>query len=241
MKDKSFPGLRAEGITFLRNLAKNNDREWFQPRKADFEEKVKRPMVELVAAIHKEMLRFAPAYVNNEPAKCVYRIYRDTRFSKDKTPYKTHIAAYMHRTGLPKDGPAGYYFSLSPKEVGVGGGIYMPPADILSASRQHIAEHHEEFRKTFGKPKIRRLLGDLHGDVMTRTPKGYDADHPAADLLRRKQWFLYAELDAKLAVSPTLLKEIVSRFEAITPLIEFLNRPLIAQTRKREREERFFE
>ena len=88
--------------------------------------------------------------------------------------------------------------------------------------------------------KVRKLLGDLYGEGMTRVPKGFDAGHPAADLLKRKHWFLYAELDPKLAVSPGLVKEIVSRFEAIAPLIEFLNRPLLAQQKKKAREERFF-
>lgn len=240
MKDSKFTGFPAEGLTFLRALAKNNDREWFTPRKAIFEETVKRPMIDLVAAIHREMLRFAPEYVG-EPAKCVYRIYRDTRFSKDKTPYKTHIAAYLRRNGLSKDGTAGYYFAISPKELAIGGGLYMAPPEVLLATRHHIAAHHEEFQSMIDTRKIRKLLGDLHGDALTRVPKGFDAEHPAADLLKRKHWFLYAELDPKLAVSPGLVKEIVSRFEAMTPLVEFLNRPLLAQQKKKQREERFFE
>jgi len=239
MKQSQFAGFPAEGIAFLRALAKNNDREWFTPRKAIFEENVKRPMIDLVAAIHREMLRFAPEYVG-EPAKCVYRIYRDTRFSKDKTPYKTQIAAYLRRNGLPKDGTAGYYFAISPKELAIGGGLYMPPPDALLAARHHIAAHHGEFRSTFDTRKVRKLLGDLYGEAMTRVPKGFDAGHPAADLLKRKHWFLYAELDPKLAVSPGLVKEIVRRFEAMAPLVEFLNRPLLAQEKKKAREERFF-
>ena len=97
----TFPGFPPEGIAFLRNLKKHNDREWFTPRKAVFEETVKKPMIELVGAIHREMLRFAPDYVG-EPAKCVYRIYRDTRFSKDKTPYKTYASALFLRNGFDK-------------------------------------------------------------------------------------------------------------------------------------------
>src|SRR5580658_7327560 len=96
-----FQGFPAEGIAFLRSLKKNNDREWFTPRKETFEEKVKKPMIELVGAIHEEMARFASDYVG-EPAKCVYRIYRDTRFSKDKTPYKTFASALLLRKGFDK-------------------------------------------------------------------------------------------------------------------------------------------
>ncbi len=97
----SFQGFPKEGIAFLRALKKNNDREWFTPRKSTFEATVRQPMIELVGAIHSEMLRFAPQYVG-EPAKCVYRIYRDTRFSKDKTPYKTYASALFLRNGFDK-------------------------------------------------------------------------------------------------------------------------------------------
>src|SRR5579863_765980 len=110
----TFPGFPKEGITFLRALKKNNDRDWFTPRKAEFEAAVKQPMIELVSAIHREMMRFAPQYVG-EPAKCVYRIYRDTRFSKDKTPYKTFASALLLRNGFDRHaGSAGVYFSVSP-------------------------------------------------------------------------------------------------------------------------------
>jgi uncharacterized protein (TIGR02453 family) len=239
MKPSQFAGFPSEGVAFLRALKKNNDREWFTPRKAIFDEKVKLPMIELVAAVHREMMRFAPEYVG-EPAKCIYRIYRDTRFSKDKTPYKTHIAAYLHRKGLSKDGGAGYYFAISPKELAVGGGLYMPSPEILRVIRRHISENHEDFRSTFAGPKVGRLLGEMHGDALTRVPKGLDADHPAADLLKRKHWFFYAELDPKLALGPGVLKEVVTRFAAIAPMVEFLNQPLLAQEKKRERADRFF-
>ncbi|MDQ2901160.1 MAG: DUF2461 domain-containing protein, partial [Acidobacteriota bacterium] len=104
-----FAGFPPEGIEFLRDLKANNDREWFQPRKAQFEEKVRGPMLELVSEIHAGMMKFAPEYVG-DPVKGVYRIYRDTRFSKNKTPYKTHIAALFWRRGLGKDDGAGMFF-----------------------------------------------------------------------------------------------------------------------------------
>jgi uncharacterized protein (TIGR02453 family) len=240
MNRNQFPGFPKEGIAFLRSLAKNNDREWFQPRKAIYEEKVRQPMIELTAAIHREMMRFAPAFVG-DPAKSVFRVYRDTRFSKDKTPYKTHVAASLKHAGSKGVGAlAGYYFSISPKEIGIGGGLYMPPPEVLLAARHYIADHHKEFRATYSGAKVKRLLGELQGDTLTRVPKGFDAGHPAADLLKKKYWMLYVELDPELASSPKLLKEITARFEAIAPLVDFLNRPLIAQGKKREREERFF-
>jgi uncharacterized protein (TIGR02453 family) len=223
MKTK-FPGFAPEAIAFLRELKENNDREWFTPRKHIYEEQVRLPMIELVRAIHGEMLRFAPQYVG-EPAKCVFRIYRDTRFSKNKIPYKTNVAASFRRAG--KHEGAGYYFSVSPDEIEVGGGIYMPAPETLLTMRRHIAENHEEFRKTFDTAKLRKLMGELYGESAARAPKGFDPEHPAIDLIKRKQFCLFTSLDAKLATTPKITTEVVKRFEAILPFLEFLNAPLL--------------
>jgi uncharacterized protein (TIGR02453 family) len=234
-----FPGFPAEGMAFLRNLKKNNDREWFLPRKPIFEEKVRQPMIELVTAIHGGMLRFAPDYVG-EPAKCVYRIYRDTRFSKDKTPYKTFASALMMRHGFVKnEGSAGIYFAVSPEDIEVAGGIYLPDRDVLLAVRQHVADNHTQFRATFANAKVRKLFGELWGESVTRIPKGFDANHAAADLIRRKHYALSASLDPKLATTPKLFTEILARIEAMMPFIEFLNQPLLRRKTKQRREEKF--
>jgi uncharacterized protein (TIGR02453 family) len=238
-RQSKFAGFPAEGIAFLRALKKNNDREWFTPRKSTFEDKVRRPMIELVSAIHGEMLRFAPDYVG-EPAKCVYRIYRDTRFSKDKTPYKTYASALLLRKNFDRyAGSAAYYFAVSPENIEVAGGIYSPDRDVLLAVREHVAENHKEFRATYARPKVKKLFGELSGDSLTRVPKGFDAEHPAADLIKRKQFLLDVSIDAKLAATPELFAEIVTRLEAMTPFIEFLNRPLLGRQAKLKREEKF--
>lgn len=235
----SFPGFPKEGIAFLRALKKNNDREWFTPRKSAFEETVRKPMIELVAALHKEMLRFAPEYVG-DPAKCVYRIYRDTRFSKDKTPYKTFASALFLRQGFDKySGSAGYYFSVSPEQIEIAGGVYTPDRDVLLELRQHIAANHQECRKLIGGPRVKKLLGELWGEQVSRIPKGFDPEHPAADLIRRKSFLFDTMLDAKIATTPDLFKEIVVRLEAMTPFVNFLNRPLLARRAKQKREEKF--
>src|ERR1017187_10944542 len=117
----AFPGFPREAIQFFRGLARNNNRDWFLPRKTIFEERVKQPMRELVAELNAAMMGFAPEYVT-DPDKAIYRIYRDTRFSPDKTPYKDHIAALLSRRA--DRAGAGYYFSVSHKEVGIGGGLY---------------------------------------------------------------------------------------------------------------------
>jgi uncharacterized protein (TIGR02453 family) len=226
-----FPGFPPEAMQFFRGLARNNRREWFQPRKPVFEEKVKRPMWEMVEALNASMRKFAPDYVT-DPAKAIYRFYRDTRFSKDKTPYKDHIAASFPRRGLPGQGGAGYYFAVSHKDVGIGGGVYMPLPETLRAIRHHIAEHHEEFRKIIKARNLGTLFGGMQGEQLSRVPKGFAKEHPAEDLLRYKQFLLYVELPPELATSPKLFGEVNKRFVAMTPFMDFLNAPLMKTAKK---------
>jgi uncharacterized protein (TIGR02453 family) len=215
-----------EAITFLKSLEKNNKREWFQPRKEIFDTKLKAPMMEFVELINAELLKFAPEHIT-EPKKSVYRIYRDTRFSKDKTPYKTHLAAIFPRRGLGKDAAAGYYFQVSSKSIGVACGAYAPGPEQLLKIRHFIAGNDKLFRST--AVKLKKLMGPLKGATLTRIPKGFDAAHPAADLIKMKQWFWWVELDLKLATSPKLKSEIAKRFRAMAPMIELLNKPLLAK------------
>ncbi len=219
------PTFPVAGMAFLRALKKNNDREWFTPRKEEFEEKVRQPMIALVEAVHKEMLKFAPAYVG-EPAKTVFRIYRDTRFSKNKTPYKTHIGSYMWRNDLDKNTGGGFYFAVSPEETMIAAGLYHPMPDQLRLVRQHVAEHHVEFRRTFSGKKVRELFGELQGNPLSRPPKGFAAEHPAIDLIQCRRFVLNPALPPTMATSPDFVNEVVTRLKAATPFLEFLNRPL---------------
>lgn len=226
-----FPGFPREGMEFLRGLARHNHRDWFLPRKPVFEDQVKRPMRDLVERLNAALMQFAPAYVTDAD-KAIYRIYRDTRFSKDKTPYKDHIAASFPRHGTANHGDAGFYVAVSHKEVAVGGGVYMPEPPTLLAIRNHIAEHHAELRKILQAPAVRRLLGELQGEQLSRVPKGFCAEDPAADLLRRKRFILYVELPPDLATSPALYGEVVKRFRAMAPFLDFLTAPLATPKRK---------
>ncbi len=225
-----FAGFPPEALRFFRSLERNNRREWFQARKQIFEEKVRAPMIELVEAVNQELLTFAPEHVT-EPREAIYRIYRDTRFSSDKTPYKTHIAANFPRRGFPKHTAAGYYFGISPKEVEIAAGIYMPGPDELRLVRAFLAEHHAEIRRIIHEPNLRVLMGELQGEQLARAPQGYPAGHPAEDLLRYKQWYFYVTLEPELATTPELLPEIVRRFRLMKPFVETMNRPLVEQRR----------
>jgi len=220
-----FPGFPSEAIQFFRGIERHNHRDWFLPRKSIFEEQIKRPMRELVEAVNASIKTFAPDYIT-DPEKAVYRFYRDTRFSKDKKPYKDHIAASFPRRGMARHQGAGYYFAVSHKEVAVGGGLYMPPPETLLAIRAHLADHHAEFRRLAGSRNLRRLFGTVQGEQLSRVPKGFACDHPAADLLRFKQFVWYVELEPEIATTPAVHREIVTRFRALAPLLEFLNAPL---------------
>lgn len=224
----AFPGFPAEALAFYRGLARNNTREWFQPRKAVYDEKVKAPMIELVTALNQAMMSFAPDYVT-DAGKAIYRIYRDTRFSPDKTPYKTQIAASFARRGAEKHGAAGYYFALSHKGVDVGGGIYMPPPETLLAVRMYLAENHGDYRRLTAAAAIKRLFGAVQGEQLSRVPKGFSADHPAADLLRFKQFLLFATLGPEIITTPKLFAELEKRFRAMSPFLDFLNAPLVSK------------
>jgi len=227
----NFPGFPPQAISFLRGLKRNNRREWFQARKHVYDGSVKQPMVALISALFENMMDFAPDYVG-EPERTIYRIYRDTRFSSDKTPYKTHIAASFARRGLEKHSSAGFYFSVSATEVEVGAGVYMPgPAELL-AIRGHLARKHRKFRGLTDAPALRRLMGAVQGEQLTRTPRGFAADHPAQGLLRLKQFLLYRVLDGSLAATPRLAPELLKRFRAMTPFVNFLNEPLLAAKRR---------
>jgi uncharacterized protein (TIGR02453 family) len=218
-----FPGFPPEALTFLRGLKRNNRREWFQPRKEIFETRLKAPMIELVEAVNSELLGFAPDHIN-DPKKAVYRIYRDTRFSADKTPYKTHIAAIFPHRALQKHSSAGFYFHVNEKSIGIAAGAYMPGPDELRAVRTWLADNHAEFRKAARQPE--KLFGKLEGEAVARMPKGFAAGHPAEDLIKMKQWLYWVELDAKLATTPKLLGELIKRFRAAAPVIAMLNAPL---------------
>jgi uncharacterized protein (TIGR02453 family) len=219
----TFPGFSPEALAFLRALKRNNRRDWFQPRKEKYEALIKLPMLELVNALNHEFVRFAPDYVT-APEKAIYRIYRDTRFSPDKTPYKTHIAAiFPRRTALKREG-AVFYLHFTEKELLAFGGVYSPDRDELMAYRRLLADRHEEFEDILGDKKLRSAVGGLQGEKLSRTPKGFPTGHPAESLLRHRQWYLEAILDIRLLTTPRLAPELARRFQAMTPFVSFLNR-----------------
>jgi len=226
--------LRSEGLAFLRNLKRHNDRAWFTPRKAIFEAELKEPMLAIIRKVSEAMESFAPAYVR--PAeKCLFRIYRDTRFSGDKTPYKTHVAAWWMLEGLKKTSGAGFYFHVDDKEVIIAAGAWMPEKDQLAAIRHWLLEHHAEFRKVLRTAAIRKTFGEFEGNALTRPPKGFPKEHPAMDLIRCRQWGLSTSLPAKAALKADFAAVLARHFRLAAPVVEALNTPITATLTPRKK------
>lgn len=226
-----FPGFSKKMPSFFRALEKNNTREWFTPRKELFESEVRGPMIELVSRVNDDLKQFAIDYTIAVPAKAIYRIYRDTRFSKDKTPYKTHIGATFHRQGLSRNTCAGFYFGVSHKSVEIAGGMYMPGPEELAAVRAAIVEDPKRFLAHVNDRKVAKTMGALRGDRLARPPKGFDAhaDSPVADHLKLKQLYWYIELPAAVALSPRIRKAVVDRFKLMADALEWLNGAVLAR------------
>jgi uncharacterized protein (TIGR02453 family) len=223
--------LRPAGLAFLRNLARHNDRDWFTPRKPIFEAELKEPMLAIVRKVTDAMQDFAPAFVR--PAeKSLFRIYRDTRFSANKLPYKTHVAAWWSHQGMQKTSGAGYYFHISAKEVIIAAGAYMPEKDQLAAIRNWLLENHQEFRKLLKKPAVRKAFAEFEGNALTRPPKGFPCDHPALDLIQCRQWGLSTTLPAPTALDPKFADVLIRHFKLAAPVVDALNTPIAASLAK---------
>ena len=218
--------LPRETLTFLRALKRNNRREWFQPRKEQFEADVRAPMLAIVERLANDLHVIAPEIVV-DPKTAMYRIYRDTRFSENKTPYKTHMAAVFPWRGLAKHEGAGLYFHVSPDDVWMGGGMYAPQTAQIHAVREHIAANVRRLRTIVESPGFRRHIGRLEGERLQRVPRGFPKDHEAAEYLKYRQFLAGRELPAAFATNPTFYRTLVTVFGQVAPLARFLNEPLV--------------
>ena len=219
--------FRPEGLKFLRGLEKNNDRAWFNERKAIYEAELKEPMLAIVRKITDAMMEFAPNHVR--PAeKSLFRIYRDTRFSHNKLPYKTHVAAWWSHMGMEKTSGAGYYFQVSPKGVVIAAGAYMPEKEQLAAIRHWMLENHVAFRKLLSRPAVKKTFKEFEGEALTRPPRGFPCEHPAIDLIKCKQWGLSTTLSADSALEPGFAQTVIKHFKLLAPMVDALNTPIAA-------------
>lgn len=222
------PCFTPRTLAFLRALHRHNTREWFHARREDYESHVRGPMLSVILRLAGDFPTFAPDLVATPQS--LFRIYRDTRFSDDKRPLKTNVAASFTSRKLPRRAGAGLYFHLDPntdREVWIGGGTYAPESHDLMCIREHIADRHLTFRAIVESPAFRKTLGTLEGAQLTRVPRGYPADHPAAGYLRYRQLYAGKSYDVTFATSPRFYTELIRVFRVVAPLVAFLNEPLV--------------
>lgn len=216
--------------SFLRSLKRNNNRDWFRARREQYDALVREPMIAVVERLAEDFRSFAPELIAS-PKHSLFRIYRDTRFSDNKKPLKTHAGAVFRTRDLPKPQGAGLYFEIAGGWVWIGGGMWRPEPFELVSIREHIAETWPEMRNITRAASFRRRFETLSGDAMSRVPRGYRADHPAADFLKLRQFYGGAEFPASLAHSREFYPTLVATFKALMPLVRFLNEPLADASR----------
>jgi uncharacterized protein (TIGR02453 family) len=227
MSDSSIssPRFPKEGIALLSALAKNNRREWFLEHKAQFERDVKAPMLALVDAVNDALRKSAPAYVT-DAKRSLMRMNRDVRFSKDKSPYRTDVAARFGRGGGKAAEAGGFYVSVSPRGVDVAAGSHALEPEPLAALRRRIARDPDAFRAFVTDRRLLEAFGPLKGERLVRVPKDFPSDHPAGDLLRLKEAYFYVTLPASLATSPDLAEEVTRRVRLGVPFVEWIARAI---------------
>jgi uncharacterized protein (TIGR02453 family) len=219
-----FDGFPKEGIAFLKKLKKNNNRTWFHAHKDEYEQYVRFPMQCLVASLKREMADVAPDIEFN-PKRSIFRVYRDVRFSKNKAPYKTNIAAFFQVKSVrkgPGDTP-GLYVGLEPGEVFVGGGLYMPSGEQLKAIRKSIVDRQDDFLAVVENKRFKKEFGGIEGETLQKAPLGFPKDHPMIEHLKHKQFFVGKEWsDESICHRPKFLDTVVQVFADAMPLVRWL-------------------
>ena len=216
----AFEGFSRGAIDFLAELAENNERDWFQPRKADYERLVKHPLEALCVALAE---RFAARSLplRSDPTKSPFRVYRDTRFSKDKSPYKPFASASFPWVAGETLGPGGY-FHFQPGEMYIGGGMWHPEPARLGAWRATVAGDPAAVHRAIEDPRFVATFGDVHGDSLKRVPAGFPADHPDAELLKLKDVTFGRRLSDAEALARDLPDTLADAFADAVPVFRLL-------------------
>ena len=219
--------LQSATLKFLKDLKKNNNKPWFEAHRKEYEA-AKSDFAAFIQAVIDNHSKSDPTIKSIVAKDCMFRINRDVRFSKDKSPYKTNMGAYINRGGK-KSVFAGYYFHCEPRQCFVGGGLWMPMPPELNKVRQEIDYNLDAFKKIITSKKFKAVYKDLSHDkeyVLSRVPKGYEPTNPAAEYLKMKSFVSMASLKDSDLTSNDLVKKTTTAFEALQPLIDFINESL---------------
>jgi uncharacterized protein (TIGR02453 family) len=210
-------------FTFFEELAANNNREWFKANKGRFQEQVQAPLLQFIADFREPLADISRHFIADPRPSggSMFRIYRDIRFSKDKSPYKTHAAAqFRHEVGRDVHAP-GFYIHLEPRMVFVGAGLWRPERAVLEQVRSAIVDHPKKWRNAVGHPDFAGRF-TLGGDSLKRPPRGYDADHPLIEDLKRKDFVCTEGFSMTAACRAGFIDEVAASFAAASPLMRFL-------------------
>ena len=219
--------IQQSTIKFLRGLKRNNNRDWFEKNRKAYED-ARADFEQFIQQVLDAHSKNDPDLSDLKAKQCMFRINRDVRFSKDKSPYKTNFGASMDKGGK-KSGLAGYYFHLEPGASFFGGGLWQPMPDVVKKVRQEIDYCFDEFKQIVSSKKFKSIFGGMYTgeDVqLSRVPQGFEKDNPAADYLRFKSWLVTGDVDDTLLTSKSLVKKTVEGFATMQPFIKFLNRAL---------------
>ena len=223
MAPVQFSGFSHKAIEFLADLRANNEREWFQEHKADYEQWVREPALDFITAFSIPLTKFAPSFVAipKKVGGSLMRPYRDIRFSRDKTPFKTNVGIqFRHELGKDVHAP-GYYFHFDPDGVFIGAGIWRPDSTAIGKIRSAIAEQPTRWRRVMNNKKFKQKFA-LSGSTLTRPPRGFQKDHPLIDDLKRKDFIAISNMEHEALTSPTLVTDVANTFRSATPLMKFL-------------------
>lgn len=219
----SFSGFKPSLLTFLRQLQKNNNREWFNDNKDRYEALVREPALDFISAMGQPLADISGYFVAvpKKSGGSLMRPYRDTRFAKDKTPYKTNVGIqFRHERGKDVHAP-GFYFHIDPTEVFVGAGLWHPESKALRKIREAIVEHPDKWKAARDQRSFKRHYR-LGGESLTNPPRGFDKTHPLIDDLKRKDFIAARTLTHKDLYSPQLVRDVARTFKAATPFMAFL-------------------
>ncbi|PCI44248.1 MAG: TIGR02453 family protein [Proteobacteria bacterium] len=214
-------------FVFLRSLGENNNRDWFNEHKAEYEQYVREPALAFIRAMRPELARFAPHFVaaDKKVGGSLMRVYRDVRFGKNKQPYKTNIGMqFRHEIGKDVHAP-GFYLHIEAGEVFVGAGIWHPDSDTLKKIRSYIDAHPTRWLDAMNNTAFKKAF-QMGGDSLKRAPKGYPMDHPMIEALKRKDFIAIGPLMPELILEDDLVGFIASYFETAQPLMQQLCRAL---------------
>lgn len=223
-----FTGFRPEALQFLADLAANNDRAWFKPRKADYERLLKQPLEALCVALA-ERFDQLQLPLHADPQRSPFRIHRDVRFSTDKSPYKTAQGAEFPWRDSPGDvrgprGAVGGYFHLEPGNIFVGGGMWHPERERLAAFREKVDRDPNAVLRVIEDARFRSVFGSVEGEMLTRNPRGFPGDHPYGHLLRLKDVVFTRRLSDSDVFSERLPDIIAHDLDAARPVLRLLHR-----------------